>query len=255
MSQLLLCVSNEIVAMKGPIVFIFILFYCSSNLFALPTPNGVFLYEGLEKVNTRAWRAGKMIFVDFTAQWCLPCKMMEEKTFKHPEVSDVLRKDFIAVQYDIQASYGASLRNEYAIQSLPTILVLHPDGTELKRLQGSISASELLTELYSVLRTHRIEKQEYYGLERPALRPAKQLEQETETTQKTLQLGLFSNRDNALKLQLQMPVQTKIVLVEKEGRQFWAVVSERKGSAGEMKVLKASLQKRGIPCFLIEGPS
>ena len=196
-----------------------------------------------------------MIFVDFTAQWCLPCKMMEEKTFIHPEVMDVLRNEFVAVQYDIQASYGASLRNEYAIQSLPTILVLHPDGTELKRLQGSMSASELLTELYSVLRTHRIEKQVFYGLERPALIPSKQLDEETECSQKLLQLGLFSNRDNALGLQLQMPVETKLILVEREGRQFWAVVSEHQGSAREMKILKASLQKRGIPCFLIEGPS
>ncbi|HKK89700.1 MAG TPA: thioredoxin family protein [Saprospiraceae bacterium] len=241
--------------MKGRLFFLLIFLCVTATMQGTSNPDKAFGHAALEEVNTRAWRQGKMIVIDFTAEWCLPCQMMEEHTFSSPGIIEILNQEFVAVQYDIQSFDGVALKSEYSIKSLPTLLVLHPDGTELKRLQGAMSATELLSELKSVLSTHRIEKQEHYGLERPPLRPKEQETPLTIGSSHVIQLGLFSDRENAHQMMLKMPVDSRIVSKEKEGHTYWALVSKQSGTAAEMKALKIKLDKQGISCFLIQGPS
>lgn len=241
--------------MTGRFFLLLILISAAGTMQGTSKPDKAFGHEALEEVNTRAWRQGRMIVIDFTAEWCLPCKMMEEHTFSSPGIIEILNQEFIAVQYDIQSFDGVALKSEYSIKSLPTLLVLHPDGTELKRLQGAMSATELLSELRSVLSTHRIEKQEHYGLKRPPLKPKEQKTPHTAAPLHVIQMGLFSDRENAHQMMSQMPVASRIVSKEKEGHTYWALISKQIGTAVEMKALKIKLDKQGIPCFLIQCPT
>ena len=241
--------------MKGSIFLLMITLFTAGQLVGASNPDKAFGNDALEVAQTQAWRQGKMIVVDFTADWCLPCKMMDEYTFSNPKVIDVLRGKFVSVQYDIESFDGIVLKDEYSIKSLPTVLVLHPDGTELKRMQGSMSASELLAELSSVRSTHRIEKQEHYGVERPPLKPKKQKVESKEENQMVLQLGLFSKPENAQELMAKMPLPTRVVAIEKDGRGYYLVLSERSGPREELHSLKMKLQEDGIPCFFTKAPA
>ena len=40
-----------------------------------------------EARSRRRWRVGQRVVLDFYADWCLPCKELDEKTFSRPEVA------------------------------------------------------------------------------------------------------------------------------------------------------------------------
>ena len=38
---------------------------------------------------------GKPLFVEFEADWCLPCKIMSEEVFTHQETADLFNENFV----------------------------------------------------------------------------------------------------------------------------------------------------------------
>lgn len=92
---------------------------------------------------------GKLVFLDFFAEWCLACKVLEENTLLDSAVASTLEK-LISLRIDTDLYTPASLY--YNIVGMPTLLVLDSDGTEIYRSVGLISPSELnqvLNELLS----------------------------------------------------------------------------------------------------------
>lgn len=77
--------------------------------------------------------------IDLGSHTCVPCQMMEGEL----ERLDELTGDRLTVTFiDVQENPGAS--SEYGIRIIPTQLFLAPDGTELYRHEGYISAEQML---------------------------------------------------------------------------------------------------------------
>lgn len=79
---------------------------------------------------------GKLIIVDFYANWCIPCKEMEHKTFSNKEVQDALR-NFIPYQVDLTREPKGSIKSfveEMGVQGIPTI-IFFKNGEEIKNLR------------------------------------------------------------------------------------------------------------------------
>ncbi len=94
-----------------------------------------------------AQAAGKPIIVDFTADWCVNCKEIEHDVFENPAVAPGLAANFTTLRSDLTkwSSPGpAALEKQYGIASLPTIILLKPDGTEIKtlRITGRLSVAD-----------------------------------------------------------------------------------------------------------------
>jgi thiol:disulfide interchange protein DsbD len=86
-----------------------------------------------------AAQAGKPVFIDFFADWCVACKEMEHLTFSTPEVAGV-SKDFVMLQVDMTSAEDpavAALQKKYDVKGLPTYVFLKPDGSELAELRGT----------------------------------------------------------------------------------------------------------------------
>lgn len=88
----------------------------------------------LEKENFNELIREGLHLVDFYANWCGPCKMLEPVL---EEVSNEI--DIIKVDTDIHNDLAA----EYRVMSIPT-LIFFKDGKILKEIHGFHSKEELI---------------------------------------------------------------------------------------------------------------
>jgi thiol-disulfide isomerase/thioredoxin len=104
----------------------------------------VFIQGDLKAAKARAAREGKLIMLDFWANYCTPCRMMEEYTFTNPEVEEYINAHYIPVKVDIQSFDGFDLKNQFKVSLLPTIIVLNSKGIQVGRHEETFSASRLI---------------------------------------------------------------------------------------------------------------
>jgi len=84
--------------------------------------------------------AGKPVIIDFYADWCLPCKELDEKTLSDRTVASELDR-FVRVKADLTNDEDPTvqkLTKQYAIVGVPTLVFLDSAGRELnaQRLTG-----------------------------------------------------------------------------------------------------------------------
>jgi thioredoxin 1 len=82
----------------------------------------------------------KLVFVDYFARWCTPCKTMETTVFTDPEVQRRLSQ-FVLVRIDVDASAIATIHHVF---TLPTYVVYDPAERERFRMIG-FKASDLFS--------------------------------------------------------------------------------------------------------------
>jgi thiol:disulfide interchange protein DsbD len=85
--------------------------------------------------------SGKPVVMDFTADWCLPCREYEISVFARPEVAALLG-DFILVKIDLtredQDDALPALRDRYGVSTLPAVRFLAPGGQIVGRIDNLI---------------------------------------------------------------------------------------------------------------------
>jgi len=86
-----------------------------------------------EKALVMAKKSGRPILVDFYAEWCGPCKMLDREVWPQASVVQESR-NWIAVKVD--GDKRADLLKRYGITGFPTIAFLKPDGNISKTQVG-----------------------------------------------------------------------------------------------------------------------
>ena len=88
----------------------------------------------------KAKETGKPLMIEFMAEWCGPCKKMDDSTFTNPDV--VKKSDsFISVRIDVDkqsevANAYQSNAGKYGGIGIPNVLFLSPDKNILKHPVG-----------------------------------------------------------------------------------------------------------------------
>lgn len=99
-----------------------------------------------------AQSAGKGILLDFSAEWCAPCKELEKITFSDPAVYEEIERRFIPVKVDMttETPDNKKLSDSYAAATLPAVILLAPDGSEVSRVVAMMGPDEFLARLKNV---------------------------------------------------------------------------------------------------------
>ncbi|MGI6408036.1 MAG: protein-disulfide reductase DsbD [Thiopseudomonas sp.] len=98
----------------------------------------------------RAQDNRQWVVVDFYADWCVSCKVMEKTVFGQPQVQAAMH-GMRFLQPDVTDNTAAqqALLKEYGIIGPPTILFIDPQGNEVRsaRITGEVNAAEFLAYL------------------------------------------------------------------------------------------------------------
>jgi len=103
-----------------------------------------------------ALRARKPIMLDFYADWCIPCKELEQSTFSAPEVIR-LSENFALFKIDLTGAVTPEIKavqEKFKVKGVPTIIFIARDGQELEdlRLLGFEKADTMLKRLRETLK-------------------------------------------------------------------------------------------------------
>lgn len=109
-----------------------------------PTASIDFYKGSLNEAKAKAKLEGKLFFVDFYAKWCAPCKWMDETTFSDEEVSNMLNNNFVSMKVDIDDFDGFTLKQQYKVKYLPTILIFNAEGELIDRMEETMSPRKML---------------------------------------------------------------------------------------------------------------
>ena len=92
----------------------------------------------------------KLVFVDFSAEWCAPCQILHSETLPDRRVQQAL-EGFVSVMVD--ADVDLEVGRRFKLWGLPTLLVLTHEGEELFRHLGPIKPEDLAERLFEIQAT------------------------------------------------------------------------------------------------------
>ena len=89
----------------------------------------------LDAARDEAARQGQCILIYFRADWCGPCRLMEDGTFFLPAVAQFLNRHFVPVKIDDSGGLSP-ITKTYKIRVYPSVLFLDPGGQPLHLVLG-----------------------------------------------------------------------------------------------------------------------
>lgn len=92
----------------------------------------------------KARESNRLVFVDFFAEWCAPCKVLEADIFPEPKVQKAMEA-YVFVKVDTDEFPAAG--EHFDVAAMPTLLALDGAGKELHRWIGMVEAQDLAKRL------------------------------------------------------------------------------------------------------------
>lgn len=203
--------------------------------------NTIFTEVGIESALAKAKAQKKMVFLDFSASWCTPCKWMEETTFKDFRVVEMLSKRYVSLKVDIDKGDGAQIKQRYNINFLPTMLILNEKGQIVNKVEETLTPTQLLEMLntYHDARDAAITYESNTSPEQAlsfgtADNPWAISQEEYRSYQESqgvkayrLQMGAFSSSESAFQKKQELEAlfieEVKVVMDNRNGKQYYKV--------------------------------
>ncbi len=102
-----------------------------------------------EQVFAQAKKEQRFVILNLHAVWCHWCHVMEETTYRDPQVIKLLHAKYITVQVD--ADQRPDLANRYEDYGWPATIVFAPDGSEIVKRRGYLEPEEMSSLLQAII--------------------------------------------------------------------------------------------------------
>ncbi len=98
-------------------------------------------FRDLDKASELAKKTNQPMMIEFWADWCAACKVMEEKIYTDPKLVAAVSEKIIPVRihFDLQQD----LARKYNVPALPYMVFTDSNGTELMHHRGILEAGDL----------------------------------------------------------------------------------------------------------------
>ena len=205
-------------------------------------------YQGdLESAKALAKSQNKFVFVKFYADWCVPCKWMDETTYSDPTVVGKINSNFVPLKVNIDDFDGFALRQRLGISVLPTVVIYDPQGKMVKRIEETLPPSKMITSLDQVVSNNggnvkrsinQSPRQQNYKVSTPKATYSKKSYK--------LQLGVFEGFENTMafldRIKEKVDQQAMVLHDYKEGKTMYKVLIGRYKTHQEASDARQKLQ-------------
>jgi len=86
----------------------------------------------------------KNIIVTYSAEWCLPCKLLHDGAFRDVKLSQLLNTEFVSIKAHHDKIEDREWFHDYNISDIPIMLVVNEKGEELTRISGLLTIDILV---------------------------------------------------------------------------------------------------------------
>lgn len=100
---------------------------------------GIKFFEGtFDEALTKAKQEKKLVFVDFYATWCGPCKQMAETVFTDKEVGKYMNEKFVCIQINVETiGWQKEVAEKFNVTVMPTLIFFKADEKVISRMIGA----------------------------------------------------------------------------------------------------------------------
>jgi thiol:disulfide interchange protein len=139
------------------VAFLLVAARVAAHFFTPEKPSDLVNWVPLEQAGALARSTNKIILVDFTAEWCSPCHVLDAEVFRDPTMAKEINARFVSVRLtDRKREEGrnsrgvAAMEQRYGVNSFPTVLFVDAEGTERARMEGYGGPEQFLRVMESI---------------------------------------------------------------------------------------------------------